>query len=77
MYSNKNHNVTCAIAQTLQDHKKFDTAYTNPRCGKILVRFSDPFDGKDHDFLVEISPIDGQREKFEDTARELSYLFSN
>lgn len=72
----RNYNVTNAIARTLQDHKPFDTAHSNPRSGKILVRYHDSFDNKDHDFLVEISPVENQQELFEDTIKMNQYIFN-
>jgi hypothetical protein len=71
----RNYNVTSAIARTLQDHKPFDTAYANPRSGKILVRYHDSFDNADHDFLVEISPVEDQREQFKDTIKSLEHIW--
>jgi len=72
----RNYNVTTAIASTLQDHKPFDTAYSNPRSGKILVRYHDSQDDKDHDFLVEISPVENQQELFKDTIDMNRYIFN-
>jgi hypothetical protein len=76
MIDDRNYNVTSAIARTLQDHKPFDTAYSNPRSGKILVRYHDSYDNKDHDFLVEISPVENQEKSFEDTVNKNAYIFN-
>lgn len=75
MYDNRNYNVTQSIGRTLDDHKNFITAYGNPRKGVIILRYHDSFDDKDHDFILEITPVDDQCEKFRDTVDKLHYLF--
>lgn len=65
-----NYEITNEIATKLGMLKNFNTAYSNPRCGKILVEF------KGEKFIVDITPENDfmNQKSFADFSRYLSNL---
>ena len=75
MYDDRNYEITQDIGKILEAHKGFTTAYSNPRNGKILVRYHDRGTDEDNDFLLEITPLEEQQEEFRDTVDRYRFLF--
>ena len=76
MYDDRNYDVTNKIFSILNEVKGFDVGFSNPRMGKIIVRY------KDTDFYMDIKPIypdlgKPNEKSFEEVMRENHHIFEN
>ena len=68
---NRNYDVTNKIFKVLNDIKGFDVAMSNPRKGKILIRYNDI------DFIVSIDPVFNKDEKIKEENKPFNEVAKN
>lgn len=68
---NKNYNLITDMSQKLNTLKGYNTAYTNPEKGKMIVDFNGQL------FLVDVEPITCMKENtLENAMREYNHMFT-
>jgi hypothetical protein len=66
----KNYELVTDVTSKLNNLKKYEVGYSNPRNGKMIINFNN------QNYLVTVEPIITQGEQtLENAMREYSYIF--
>lgn len=69
MFDERSYNLVIKVAEKLQQMKGFETAYSNPKKGVLIINL----DGQN--FLIEASPILEQDVPLMDAVNKYKYMF--
>lgn len=65
----KNYNLVTDLHQVISRIKNYESAYSNPGKGKMIIKF------KDQNYMIDITPL-GEG-SIEDMMKKFNYIFKN